>query len=102
MISGIADWAVKLHQLGGVERLESESRSCYENSGNRYRCLYFDLAARRIESARSASNSAYFSDSSFGTRLMTVFQRDGFDTTAANSFLRAETARMNVFVVQKL
>lgn len=41
LISGIADWAVKLHQLGGMARLETESCACYENSGNRYRCLYF-------------------------------------------------------------
>ena len=106
LISGIADWAVKLHQLGGMARLETESRACYENSGNRYRCLYFDLAARRIGAVRTGSANSganpYFDDANFGYRLTTVFKLDGFDDAAVNSFLRAETARMNVFVVQKI
>ena len=106
LLSGITDWAVKLHQLGGMARLESESRSCYENSGNHYRCLYLDLAARRIDAVRAGSfnseSSPYFNDANFGYRLTSVFRMDGLDEASVNSFLRSEAARVNVLVVQKI
>lgn len=107
LISGIADWAVKLHQLGGMERLVADSRSCYEQSGESlYRCVYFDLAARKIGSISAASfNSkifSYFSDADFAYRLTSVFQQQGLPSAAVNAFLRTESPRMNVFVVQKV
>ena len=106
LISGIVDWAVKLHQLGGMTRLESESQTCYSHSGNRYRCVYFDLAARKIDTigtgSFSSGSSAYFSDANFAGRLTPLFRMGGYDDAAVNSFLRSEAARVNVYVVQKV
>lgn len=98
--------AVYKHERWGSSGLQKVSETCYFNEVNKSRCLYFDLASRKIDSmvaqAFNQPLNQYFADEVFGSRLLNVFTVIGRDAEQANEFLRIASPQVNSFVVQKV
>ena len=106
LISDLVGLVVKIHQAGGMSQVQLESERCYNKGGDQARCLYFDLAARKIDlmiaNAFNSELNPYFDDGNFGSRLINVYQNNNIDASFANDFLKSETPRVNFFAVQQV
>ncbi len=98
--------AVNLHEELGMDGLQKGSERCYTLETNQNRCLYFDLAARKIDlmvaQTFNSPLNMYFDDTTFGGRLIDVYSKSGKSVEQANEFLRLASPQVNSYVVQKV
>lgn len=105
-VISVVKQAVNQHEQKGMDGLQQASEQCYTSEANQHKCLYYDLAARKIDlmvaQTFNSNLNTYFDDATFGWRLIDVYTKSGLDANQANEFLRSAAPQVNNYVVQKV
>jgi hypothetical protein len=99
--------AVATYKESGMSGLEVNVLDCYKNNKNKYYCLYYDLASRRIDQLIAEEMhfppNDFFADEKFGGRIGPILAKlnmGNIDT--ANQYLATTTPVVNKMVENRL
>jgi hypothetical protein len=97
---------VEIKKQNGMVGLINKTEEYYKNQDrNKFYCVYFDIASRRIDQIGVSMNfpsEEFFSDDQFGERVGMVFIKANMNMSQANQFLSAITPVINRLVDENI
>jgi len=103
-----AKTAVATYRESGMAGLVEETKECYEKtSGKQFKCVYVDLASRRIDQLSIVGTkfppNVFFANEQFGSRMQSaLLGRANMSQEQANEYLRGMTPVVNQLIEKEI